>query len=283
MNGHAARPRSATPAGASSTPLFGADRVRPGDPDQPWAVWITSSGDVLDRPSRDEALVTAAQHNAHFASAHFTGDLAAGHAVVLRNGYAWHPGDDMPTPRITVDPRQAHVQLAEVWREQVRLGHLAPGAELPRRDALAAQHGVSLSTVKRAQELLRDEGVLALDRTRAPFMAIVAHPAAPADPLPGFDLTPVPHPRSATPDTHITARMPHYQRVANEVEEQILSGALPPGARLPTARVLGARFGCSAAVARDALRILRARDLVVTALDHTNCVASRQAARADRR
>lgn len=50
--------------------------------------------------------------------------------------------------------------------------------------------------------------------------------------------------------------------VADTIKESILSGALPPGAALPTEGELEAQFGVSRAVIRDAARMLKAQGLV---------------------
>jgi GntR family transcriptional repressor for pyruvate dehydrogenase complex len=51
-------------------------------------------------------------------------------------------------------------------------------------------------------------------------------------------------------------------RVIEVLEQRILDGSFPPGARIPTESVLGERFGVSRTVVRDALRVLEARGLI---------------------
>lgn len=53
------------------------------------------------------------------------------------------------------------------------------------------------------------------------------------------------------------------QRVVNQLEEEILSGALRPGERL-VEESLSARFGTSRTPVREVLRILEAKGLVTT-------------------
>ncbi|WP_255951528.1 winged helix-turn-helix domain-containing protein [Streptomyces odontomachi] len=55
-----------------------------------------------------------------------------------------------------------------------------------------------------------------------------------------------------------------YVRVADEIEQEIRSGRLPHGTRLPNERDLGAQHGVAAGTARRAVRELRDRGLVVT-------------------
>lgn len=53
-----------------------------------------------------------------------------------------------------------------------------------------------------------------------------------------------------------------YQRVAEQIEERILSGALPPGSRLPGERDLVQQFGVGRSTVREALRVLQSTGLI---------------------
>ncbi|NRQ37613.1 FadR family transcriptional regulator [Nonomuraea sp. NN258] len=53
-----------------------------------------------------------------------------------------------------------------------------------------------------------------------------------------------------------------YERVVEQVEEAIESGALCPGERLPSERELMGQFSVSRSTVREALRVLQARGLV---------------------
>lgn len=55
-----------------------------------------------------------------------------------------------------------------------------------------------------------------------------------------------------------------YVRVADEIEQEIRSGRLPAGARLPNERDLGAQYGVAPGTARRAVAELRDRGRVVT-------------------
>lgn len=55
-----------------------------------------------------------------------------------------------------------------------------------------------------------------------------------------------------------------YVKVADAIEEEIRSGRLPVGARLPNERDMGAQYGVAPGTARRAVRELRGRGLVVT-------------------
>ncbi|MFJ2477138.1 GntR family transcriptional regulator [Streptomyces sp. NPDC087659] len=55
-----------------------------------------------------------------------------------------------------------------------------------------------------------------------------------------------------------------YVRVADQVEEEIRSGQLPYGARLPNERAMGEMYGVAPGTVRRAVRELRDRGLVQT-------------------
>jgi GntR family transcriptional regulator, transcriptional repressor for pyruvate dehydrogenase complex len=57
-----------------------------------------------------------------------------------------------------------------------------------------------------------------------------------------------------------------YEVLAEHLREQILGGAIPPGASLPNERELGDRTGLGRGSVREALRILEAQGLVSTRL-----------------
>jgi DNA-binding transcriptional regulator YhcF (GntR family) len=57
---------------------------------------------------------------------------------------------------------------------------------------------------------------------------------------------------------------PTYLQVADELRNEITSGRLQPGARLPSVRDLSARFEIAAVTTQNALRVLREEGLVVS-------------------
>ncbi|MER7396223.1 FadR/GntR family transcriptional regulator [Streptomyces sp. NPDC000151] len=66
---------------------------------------------------------------------------------------------------------------------------------------------------------------------------------------------------SGTPFTPIQP-VRAYQRVAQQIEDRILSGELPPGARLPGERDLVSQFGVGRSTVREALRVLQSAGLI---------------------
>lgn len=57
-------------------------------------------------------------------------------------------------------------------------------------------------------------------------------------------------------------KTPKYERVANAIREQIRSGQLKPGDRLPSISKLQAQFGVSYGSIRGAMLVLKAEGLV---------------------
>jgi GntR family transcriptional repressor for pyruvate dehydrogenase complex len=61
-----------------------------------------------------------------------------------------------------------------------------------------------------------------------------------------------------------TVRPPAYQLLADELRDEITSGRLQPGARLPPEPELCVRSGVSRSTVREALRLLASQHLIVT-------------------
>jgi hypothetical protein len=86
-----------------------------------------------------------------------------------------------PAERAQLDPRTPRERLAVELREQILGGAIAEGGYLPGMRALASEHGLSISTVKRAFSLLQEWGLVShVDGERArvlpqPRTAELAH------------------------------------------------------------------------------------------------------------
>ncbi|MBO4208203.1 winged helix-turn-helix domain-containing protein [Micromonospora echinofusca] len=72
---------------------------------------------------------------------------------------------------IDPDADQAIVeQLADLLRDRIRSGDLAPGALLPGEARLTEEYGLSRTAVQQAMALLRTEGLVSIDPTRGAFV-----------------------------------------------------------------------------------------------------------------
>lgn len=68
---------------------------------------------------------------------------------------------------------------------------------------------------------------------------------------------------------------PAYKQLADALRDRIVSGALPPGARLPSETTLGQETGLSRNTIRQAVRLLRDEGLVVVEAPHGTRVRDR--------
>ncbi|GIH91677.1 GntR family transcriptional regulator [Planobispora siamensis] len=75
--------------------------------------------------------------------------------------------------------RPGYLQIADNLREKIRGGSLAPGTPLPSTAQLAEQYGASLSVVKMAVGLLRNEGLVIGQQGKGVFVRDDVPPAPP--------------------------------------------------------------------------------------------------------
>lgn len=79
-------------------------------------------------------------------------------------------GDDMPA--IDLDgPELVYVQVASHMAARIGSGEWQPGARLPPERELARAYGVAYDTVRRANELLRERGLIVTVHGRGTFVA----------------------------------------------------------------------------------------------------------------
>lgn len=74
-----------------------------------------------------------------------------------------------------IDPsadRAVFRQLADLLRDKIMSGELAPGESLPSELRLAQEYGLSRTTVRQAIGQLRTEGLVTVDRPRGTFVRI---------------------------------------------------------------------------------------------------------------
>ncbi|MBV9161825.1 MAG: GntR family transcriptional regulator [Pseudonocardiales bacterium] len=127
-------------------------------------------------------------------------------------------------------PWGTYARIAEKLRE--RLADVAPGSALPSETSLAAEFGVVRNTVRRALAELEHEGIIVTLPGRG---RVTREPAA------------------------TTAG---YRRIAEDLRQQITSGELATGQRVPSEAELMRRYGVSRGTARQGLALLEATGLV---------------------
>lgn len=70
-------------------------------------------------------------------------------------------------------PGYLYVKLADYLSDRIRDRTLSPGTMLPCERTLAAQHGVSIGTARRATQLLRNRGLVVTLPSRGTYVAVV--------------------------------------------------------------------------------------------------------------
>lgn len=80
------------------------------------------------------------------------------------------PAPPTPTTPPTPPGQSRYGALADVLRQRIVSGQWAPGSALPAEQALAAQHGVALGTMRRALEVLAEQGLLQRVHGRGTFV-----------------------------------------------------------------------------------------------------------------
>ncbi|MGH3588380.1 MAG: GntR family transcriptional regulator [Pseudonocardia sp.] len=128
-------------------------------------------------------------------------------------------------------PWGTYARIADKLRE--RLAGVAPGSALPSETSLAAEFGVARNTVRRALAELERDGLIVT--------------------LPGRG-------RIASEPAGTTAA--GYRRIADDLRQQITSGELALGQRVPSEAELMRRYGVSRGTARQGLALLEAAGLV---------------------
>lgn len=70
-----------------------------------------------------------------------------------------------------LDPTPLYEQLAAILRERIKSGDLEPRQVLPSEKQLQQEHGVARGTVRRAMDLLGEEGWTVTVQGRGTFVA----------------------------------------------------------------------------------------------------------------
>jgi GntR family transcriptional regulator len=69
-----------------------------------------------------------------------------------------------------LDPTPLYEQLAVVLRQMIKSGQIQPRDPVPSESQLQQEHGVSRGTVRRALDILRDEGLVVTIAGRGTFV-----------------------------------------------------------------------------------------------------------------
>lgn len=78
----------------------------------------------------------------------------------------WDPDDKTP---------YVYARLAAHIRVRIEAGHYAPGAMLPNEREMVTEYGVSIDSVRRALEELRDRGIVVTYPSRGTYVLGPGH------------------------------------------------------------------------------------------------------------
>ncbi|WP_251057250.1 GntR family transcriptional regulator [Streptomyces sp. ISL-94] len=124
------------------------------------------------------------------------------------------------------DARLTFERIADDLRQQIREEKLRPGQLLPTQSQLMQEYKASSLTVQKAIRLLRNEGWVIARQGRGTFVTRSA----------GFEEA--------------------FENVASDLQQQIYSGTLAPGDRLPTREVLADHYSVPLNVVTNAMALL---------------------------
>lgn len=130
----------------------------------------------------------------------------------------------------------AYKVIAAAIRTRLTSGEFAPGAPLPSEAALAAEYGVARGTLRRALDLLVNEGLI----MSMPGVGRVVASAGDA----------------------VTPPVPLYRQMAADLQRMIETNELRAGDALPSEASLAQRYGVARGTARHALTELQGAGLV---------------------
>jgi DNA-binding GntR family transcriptional regulator len=133
-----------------------------------------------------------------------------------------------------------YVQIAEILREQIRRGDLAPGHAIPSEAAIQSEFGVARTTARRAFHLLREEGLIYTVQGEGTFVG--TPDAAPREPK--------------------TA--PMYRKIAGDLTDRIRRRELRPRRPIPSETTLVQQYDVARETVRRAVALLREEGWIYT-------------------
>lgn len=113
-------------------------------------------------------------------------------AVGLGAGMPRRPVEVEARLRARTDPRSPYEVVAVQLARSIELGDLEPGEPAPTANELVTQHGVSISTARRAVALVKEWGLLVNDSHGRPRVAVAQAEPVPDSPEPVAVHQPVP-------------------------------------------------------------------------------------------
>ncbi len=132
-----------------------------------------------------------------------------------------------------------YTQIADILREKITSGELAPGAAMPSEEDLVTEYKVSRVTARKAMGILKEEGLVYSQQGHGTYVGPEDAPRAPRE-------------------------IPVYQRIAAEIIGEIKAGKLKENRPIPSEKTMTQRWDVANATARQATAHLRALGWVIT-------------------
>ncbi|MGW4469723.1 GntR family transcriptional regulator [Nonomuraea sp. NPDC004354] len=128
---------------------------------------------------------------------------------------------------------RVYIQIADRLRERIVAGEYPAGSALPSEAELCAEFGVARNTARRGLAVLEDEGLIVTIPSKGRVVS-------------GAQAAPY-----------------RYQAIAADLRDQITTGALAPGAAVPSESELRQRYDASRNTVRQAFAVLEREGLVI--------------------
>lgn len=136
-------------------------------------------------------------------------------------------------------PVPIYVQIADLIKQRIQEGELAPGDAVPSEATLETEYGIARTTARRVARELRERGLAYTIQGEGTFVGPPDHP----------------RPQEYTPV---------YERIAGEIIERIRVGQLQPNRPIPSEKTLMQQYDVAKATVRQAVAFLRSKGWVFT-------------------
>ncbi|MEV5742473.1 GntR family transcriptional regulator [Microbispora rosea] len=136
-------------------------------------------------------------------------------------------------------PVPVYKQIAEILRERIDSGELAPGNPMPSEAQLEAEYGIARTTARRVARELREQGLVYTVQGEGTFVGDQAAPRA-------------------------RRKKPLYQEIAEEVAQRIRRQEFTPNRAIPSEKALMEQYGVAKVTVRLAVGFLRDQGYVFT-------------------
>ncbi|WP_310737930.1 GntR family transcriptional regulator [Microbispora sp. H10949] len=136
-------------------------------------------------------------------------------------------------------PVPVYKQIAEILRDRIDSGELAPGNPVPSEADLEAEYGIARTTARRVARELREQGLVYTVQGEGTFVGDQKAP-------------------------RVQRKKRLYQEIAEEVAQRIRQQEFRPNRAIPSEKALMKDYGVAKATVRLAVGLLRDQGYVFT-------------------